>query len=115
MVKVKSMNEYKKDKKNKNKRNKLIKLKKILKRVSLVLILFLTILSNMMGEVLLSKLSYEVNSLKTNLRKEEIRLGEAKEKVNIDMSIKEIETFAREELGMDYPTKDQIRYIIVDN
>lgn len=112
---VKNINEYTKEKKNKNKR----RLKKKILRTSLKLLTFsfmaFIIIGNICGQVLISKLNYEVYYLKKELKEEEIRLGELKEEVHINMSIKEIEQRAKEELNMDYPKKEQIRYIVVDN
>ena len=112
--KIKHMNEYKKEKKNKHKNKRRIKLKK---RISIFFISISTLVFliwSIGGYVLVSDLKYEIHYLKQDLRKEEIRLEELKAKVDTSTSIQEIEKRAKEELNMDYPKKNQIRYIEVE-
>lgn len=111
--KIKDMNEYKKEKKNKhnNKRKKKLK-----KRVSIIFISVIAlgvVIGNICGYTVVSDLKYDIHYLKKDLRQEEIRLEELKAKVDTSTSIQEIETKAKEELNMDYPNKNQIRYIEV--
>ncbi len=112
---VSDINEYKKKKKNNNIKRKRKKFLKKFLRVFLFVFIFGMIIGNISGQALISKLNYEVYYLKKDLREREIRLDELKEDVYTDASLKEIEKKAREELQMDYPKKEQIRYIQVDN
>ncbi len=112
---VSDINEYKKKKKNNNIKRKRKKFLKKFSRVFLFVFIFGMIIGNISGQALISKLNYEVYYLKKDLREREIRLDELKEDVYTDASLKEIEKKAREELQMDYPKKEQIRYIQVDN
>ncbi len=106
--KIKDINEYKKRKKNKH---KIIRVKKIIFILSLSVGVFMTVIINICGYSVIGELKYSIGNLKKELRKEEIRLEEAKAKADTKTSIHEIEKRAREELNMDYPTKNQIRYI----
>ncbi|HSQ88063.1 hypothetical protein [Romboutsia sp.] len=112
--KIKNINEYKKEKKNKHKNKRRMKFKK---RISIFLISISTLgfmIWNIGGYVIVSDLKYEIHYLKQELRKEEIRLGELKAKIDTSTTIQEIEKRAKEELNMDYPEKNQIRYIEVE-
>ena len=113
--KIKDINEYKKSKKNKYKKGKR---NKFVERVS-VLILGVCALSvivvNICGYATMSKLKYNIGSLKKELRKQEIILEEIEATVDTNTSIQEIENKAKEELNMDYPKENQIRYICVEN
>lgn len=113
--KVRNLEEYKKQKKNKNKKKNRKKFFKTLSRLGVMICGLFLIIANICGQVIISKLNYKVYYLKKELREEEIKLSELKEKNNINMSIKEIEKKAKEELNMDYPKQSQIRYIQVDN
>ena len=106
--KIKDINEYKKRKKNKH---KIIRVKKIIFILSLSVGVFMTVIINICGYSVIGELKYSIGNLKKELRKEEIRLEEAKANADTKTSIQEIEKRAREELNMDYPTKNQIRYI----
>ena len=113
--KVKNINEYKKEKKNKYKQRQGRKLKKTILRFGLFLISFLIIIVNICGYSIIGNLKYDIYYLKKELREEEIRLGELKAKVDTNTSIREIEERAKEELNMNYPEENQIRYIKVDD
>lgn len=112
--KIKDINEYKKSKKNKHKKRK----NKLLKKVSVLamgICVMGVVISNICGYVIMSQLKYEIGSLKKELNKEEIILGEVRVKADTNTSIQEIEAKAKEELNMDYPKDNQIRYINVGN
>lgn len=113
--KVKNINEYKKERKNKHKKRQGRKIKKVILRFGLFLICFLIIIINICGYSIIGNLKYDIYYLEKELREEEIRLGELKVKVDTNTSIREIEKRAKEELNMDYPKKNQIRYIEVDS
>ena len=112
--KVKNINEYKKDKRNKNKKRQGRKIKKFILRFGLFLSCFLIIIANICGYAVIGNLKYDIHYLKKELRQEEIRLDELRAKVDTNTSIREIEQRAKEELNMDYPKKNQIRYIEVE-
>ncbi|MGL5346372.1 MAG: hypothetical protein ACRDA3_03395 [Peptostreptococcaceae bacterium] len=112
--KIKDINEYKKAKKNKHKKRK----NKLLKKVSVLamgICVLGVIIANICGYAIMSQLKYEIGSLKKELNKEEIILGEVRVNVDTNTSIQEIEAKAKEELNMDYPKENQIRYINVGN
>ena len=111
--KVKNINEYKKDKRNKNKKRQGRKIKKVIFKFGLFLSCFLIIIANLCGYAIIGNLKYDIHYLKKELREEEIRLEELRAKVDTNTSIREIEKRAKEELNMDYPKKNQIRYIEV--
>jgi len=113
--KVKNINEYKNKKKNKHKQRQGKKLKKTILKFGLFLILFLIIIANICGYSIIGNLKYDIYYLKKELREEEIRLGELKAKVDTNSSIREIEERVKKELNMDYPKKNQIRYIEIDS
>lgn len=113
--KVKNINEYKKEKKNKHKKRQGRKIKKVIRRFGLFLVCFLMIIINICGHSIIGNLKYDIHYLKKELKQEEIRLEELKAKVETNTSIREIEERAKEELNMDYPKKNQIRYIEVDS
>ncbi len=113
--KVKNINEYKKEKKNKHKKRQGRKVKKIILRFGLILICFITIIVNICGYSVIGNLKYDIYYLKKELRQEQIRLDELKAKTGTNSSIREIEERAKEELNMDYPKQNQIRYIEVEN
>ena len=113
--KVKNINEYKNEKKNKHKKRQGRKIKKIIFRFGLFLVCFLIIIINICGYSVVGNLKYDIYYLKKELREEEIRLDELKANVDTSTSIREIEKRAKEELNMDYPKKNQIRYIEVDS
>lgn len=113
--KVRDINEYKKEKKNKNKKRYKKRVFKIFIKFSSFIFVLFTIIGNICGQVIISNLSYKVHYLKKDLKELEIKLSDLNQKNYINMSIKEIEKRAKEELNMDYPKKNQIRYIQVDN
>ena len=115
MDKVQNINEYKKDKANKHKQRQGKRLKKIALRFAMFLICFCVIVVNICGYAVVGNLKYDIYYLKKDLKEEEIRLEELKAKVGTNTSIREIEERAKEELNMDYPKKNQIRYIEVEN
>lgn len=113
--KVKNINEYKKEKRNKYKNRQGKKLKKTILKFGLFFSFFLIILINIYGYSIIADLKYDIYYLKKDLREEEIRLGELKVKGDANISIREIEEKAKSELNMDYPKKNQIRYIEVES
>lgn len=113
--KIKNINEYKNEKKNKHKKRQRKKIKKVILRFGLFLVCFLIIIINICGYSIIGNLKYDIYYLKQELREEEIRLDEIKVNVDTSSSIKEIEKRSKEELSMDYPNQNQIRYIKVDN
>lgn len=113
--KIKDMNEYKKSKKNKYKSKYKLKIKKIVFVGTFIALGFTVILGNICGYVTVSELKYDIHYLKKELKAQEISRDELKTKVDTKTSIREIEKKAKEELNMDYPKKDQIKYIDVKN
>ena len=113
--KVENINEYKKNKKNKHKNEKRRKLKRVILRFCLFLSCILILIINICGYSIIGNLKYDIYYLEKELREEEIRLDELKVKVYTNTSIKEIEKRAKEKLNMNYPKKNQIRYIKVDS
>ena len=113
--KVKNINEYKKKKENKHKKRQIRKLKKCILRFGLFLFSFLIIIVNICGYSIIGNLKYDIYYLEKELREEEIILGELKAKIDANTSIREIEERAKQELNMDYPKKNQIRYIEVES
>lgn len=113
--KVKNINEYKKEKKNKHKKRQGRKIKKVILRFGLFLVCLLIIIVNICGYSVVGNLKYDIYYLKKELRQEEIKLDGLKAKVDTNSSIREIEERAKEELNMDYPKENQIRYIEVDS
>ena len=112
--KIKDINEYKKAKKNKHKKRK----NKLLKKLSVLamgICVLGVVIANICGYAIMSQLKYEIGSLKKELNKEEIILGEVRVNVDTNTSIQEIEAKAKEELNMDYPKDNQIRYINIGN
>ena len=63
----------------------------------------------------MSNYKYEINTLKKELRKEEIVLDEMKIKILNGSNVTNIEENAKEKLNMDYPKDNQIRYIDLNN
>lgn len=113
--KVKNINEYKKEKKNKHKKRQGKKVKKIILRFGLFLVCFFIIIVNLCGYSVIGNLKYDIYYLKEELRDEEIKLEGLKANVDTKNSIIEIEKKAKEELNMDYPNENQIRYIEVES
>ncbi len=113
--KIRDINEYKKNKKNKNKCRIKPKIKKHMLIISTTIISLGLIIVNICGYAVIAELKYNIHYLKKELRQEEISLEELKAKVDTNTSIQEIELRAKEQLNMDYPKKDQIKYINVEN
>ncbi|MBO3444634.1 hypothetical protein [Clostridium sp. CCUG 7971] len=113
--KIKDMNEYKKKKKNKYKGKYKLKVKKIIFKSTFIAVVFAVILGNICGYSVISKLKYDIHYLKKELKEKEISRDELKTKVDTSTSIPEIEKKAKEELNMDYPRQEQIKYIDVKN
>ena len=113
--KIKDINEYKKNKKNKNKCRIRPKIKKNLIIESTTVLSLGLIILNMSGYIEIAQLKYNIHYLKKELREEEISLEELKVKVDYTTSVKEIELKAKKELNMDYPKKNQIKYINIEN
>lgn len=113
--KIKDINEYKKNKKNKYKSKYKFKIKKIIFASTFVVLVLLVILGNIYGYAVISELKYDIHYLKKELRQVEISRDELKTEVDTNTSIQEIEKKAKEQLNMDYPKKDQIKYIDVKN
>lgn len=113
--KIKDMNEYKKSKKNKYKGKHKLKIKKRIFLSAFILLGFAIILGNICGYATISQLKYDIHYLKKELKEEEISRDELKTKVDTNASIPEIEKKAKEKLNMDYPKKEQIKYIDVKN
>ena len=103
--KVIKMKSYKNKKKNKNK-------KKII--IFLPILMLTTIICNLGGNTIVSNLNNEVLKLEKELKKEEIKLEQAKAKKYINKSTGEIKEIAKEKLDMNYLTKDQTVYIEVE-
>ena len=112
--KIKDMNEYKREKKNKHKNKRQIKFKKRLCVFLMSVSALGIVIGNICGYTVVSELKYDIDYLKKDLRKEEIKLEEQKAKVETSTSIQEIEKRAKEELNMDYLKDSQIRYIEVE-
>lgn len=113
--KINDINEYKKNKKNKYKSKYKFKIKKIIFSSIFIALVFLVILGNIYGYSVISKLKYDIHYLKKELREVEISRDELKTEVYTNTSIQEIERNAKEQLNMDYPKKEQIKYIDVKN
>ncbi len=91
------------------------KIKKIVRHVLLIVPIVAILIINLCGNAIVSNYKYKINNLKKDLRKEEIALDELKmEQLKYD-NITNVEQSAKDELGMDYPTKSQIRYIDMGN
>lgn len=110
--KIENISEYKRRKKNRNRKRKI---KKILRPILLIVPILATLIINLCGNAIVSNYKYEINSLKKDLRKEEIALDELKmEQLKYD-NITNVEQSAKDKLHMNYPTKSQIRYINMGN
>ena len=59
----------------------------------------------------MSNYKYEINTLKKQLRKQEIVLDGLKMEQLKSSSITNIEENAKEKLNMDYPNESQMRYV----
>lgn len=112
---IQDINEYRRTNKNnyKNRKGKKLK-KKILVFFSSIVLLGVMIV-NICGYSIISQMKYDIYYLKKELRDKQISLEGLKSEIGTNTSIKEIEKKAKEKLNMDYPKKDQIEYIEVDN
>ena len=111
-ARVKNINEYKKKKKNRYRKRKI---KRLAKPILFSIPIFVIIIINLSGNAIMSNYKYEINTLKKELRKEEIVLDEMKIKILNDSNVTNIEENAKEKLNMDYPKDNQIRYIDLNN
>lgn len=105
---VRNINEYKKRKKNRYRKRKI---KRAVKPILLAFPVLSIIIINLCGNAILSNYKYEINTLKKQLRKEEIALDGLKMEQLKNSSITNIEESAKEKLNMDYPNESQMRYI----
>lgn len=105
---VKNINEYKKRKENRYRKRKL---KRMVKPILFAFPVVSIIIINLCGNAIVSSYKYEVNTLKKQLRKEEITLDGLKMEQLKNSSITNIEESAKEKLNMDYPNESQMRYI----
>ena len=105
---VKNINEYKKRKKNRYRKRKI---KRVVKPILFVFPMVSIIIINLCGNVIVSNYKYEINTLKKQLRKEEIALDGLKMEQLKNSSITNIEENAKEKLNMDYPNESQMRYV----
>lgn len=105
---VKNINEYKRRKKNRYRKRKI---KKVIKPILFAFPVVSIIIINLCGNAIISNYKYEINSLKKQLRKEEIALDQLKMEQLKNSSITNIEENAKEKLNMDYPNESQMRYI----
>lgn len=109
---VKNINEYKKRKKNRYRKRKI---KRVVKPILLAFPVLLIIIINLCGNAIVSNYKYEINTLKKQLRKEEIVLDGLKMEQIKNSSITNIEENAKEKLNMDYPNESQMRYIDLED
>lgn len=109
--KIKDIDEYKRRKKNKNRKRKYKKIKPILLIITVVAISII----NLCGNAIVSNMKYEINSLKKELRNEEIALDELKMEQLKYSNKSNVEEEAKEKLNMNYPNNYQIRYIDMGN
>ncbi|MGL5717466.1 MAG: hypothetical protein ACRCXT_07245 [Paraclostridium sp.] len=111
--KIKDINEYKKKKKNNYKKRKLKKAFKFLIKPVCVTIVFGIIVSCMYGYSEMSRIKYKIGELEDSLHNKEIERDNLMVDLDILTRSKDIESKAKEEYGMDYPSKSQIEYIEV--
>lgn len=113
--KIQDINEYRRSNKNNYKNRKGKKIKRKIQIIFSAIGLFGIIIANIYGYSIISKMKYDIHYLKKELREKQISLEELEADIGTNTSIQEIERKAKEELNMDYPEKDQIEYIEVDN
>ena len=101
---VKNIDEYKKRKKNRYKKRKI---KRIIKRILITFAIVAVIIINLCGNAVVTNYKYKLNEL----RKEEIALDQVKMENLQNSSITNVEQKAKDKLNMDYPNKNQMRYI----
>ncbi|MEF9991666.1 MAG: hypothetical protein RRZ84_06270 [Romboutsia sp.] len=112
---IKDINEYKKAKKNKYRRREN---KKTIKKPIMFLIFIGTLsilIGNIYGYSIVSDLKYDIHYLKNDLKKKEIALEQLQAEAITDKSVQEVEKKAKDELNMDYPKNNQIKYIEVED
>ena len=105
---VKNIDEYKKRKKNRYKKRKI---KRIIKRILITFTIVAVIIINLCGNAVVTNYKYKLNALEKELRKEEIALDQVKMENLQNSSITNVEQKAKDKLNMDYPNKNQTRYI----
>lgn len=105
---VKNIDEYKKRKKNRYKKRKI---KRIIKRILITFSIVAVIIINLCGNAVVTNYKYKLNALEKELRKEEIALDQLKMENLQNSSITNVEQKAKDKLNMDYPNKNQMRYI----
>ena len=105
---VKNIDEYKKRKKNRYKKRKI---KRIIKRILITFTIVADIIINLCGNAVVTNYKYKLNALEKELRKEEIALDQLKMENLQNSSITNVEQKAKDKLNMDYPNKNQTRYI----
>ena len=105
---VKNIDEYKKRKKNRYKKRKI---KRIIKRILITFTIVAVIIINLCGNAVVTNYKYKLNALEKELRKEEIALDQLKMENLPNSSITNVEQKAKDKLNMDYPNKNQTRYI----
>lgn len=105
---VKNIDEYKKRKKNRYKKRKI---KRIIKRILITFSIVAVIIINLCGNAVVTNYKYKLNALEKELRKEEIALDQVKMENLQNSSITNVEQKAKDKLNMDYPNKNQMRYI----
>ena len=105
---VKNIDEYKKRKKNRYKKRKI---KRIIKRILITFTIVAVIIINLCGNAVVTNYKYKLNALEKELRKEEIALDQVKMENLQNSSITNVEQKAKDKLNMDYPNKNQMRYI----
>ena len=105
---VKNIDEYKKRKKNRYKKRKI---KRIIKRILITFTIVAVIIINLCGNAVVTNYKYKLNALEKELSKEEIALDQLKMENLQNSSITNVEQKAKDKLNMDYPNKNQTRYI----
>ena len=105
---VKNIDEYKKRKKNRYKKRKI---KRIIKRILITFTIVAVIIINLCGNAVVTNYKYKLNALEKELRKEEIALDQVKMENLQNSSITNVEQKAKDKLNMNYPKKNQTRYI----
>ncbi|MDR0880005.1 MAG: hypothetical protein LBN09_04775 [Clostridioides sp.] len=115
---LKNIDEYKSNQKNNNKKRRRCKHRKDkskvvrwVARIAGVTLVLGAIMLNLSGYATISRMKYDIYSLKNDLRKKEITLDGLRAESIKDGTITEVENRARLELHMDYPKESQIKYI----
>lgn len=113
--KIKDINEYRGKKKNIYKRRIKKEFKIGFVKVVAGLSIFCAVFGCMYVYSEVAKLKYEIGDLESELHKKTIEKENLQVDVNLLSRSRDIEKKASEELGMDYPKKNQIKYIEVPN